>query len=279
MARNPTPSARALAIALAVLTAFQFALLSTPTEPRGASHGAASKQASRLFSPCLGERRDGVRRLRRPRAAGACALVRARRGDRPVPCRTAPGRWLPPVGAIAFGRTQECDYVCERIADPATTGSPGRRSPKLEPFTERRAGRAASRRGRSSGRGCRRTSGSCAGRPPPTRRAAASPSRRQLLVPDAQRHHVARARAMPSRGRRRSRGRRARSRARLADAEDQVDPVAHRDVLALAVDVDVARRAVRRDGQVAADAVGAETEVAQRLERAELDRSRASGPA
>jgi hypothetical protein len=57
----------------------------------------------------------------------------------------------------------------------------------------------------------------------------------------------------------------------VARAQDQVGPVGHRDVRALAVDVDVAGDALRGDGEVAADAVGAEAEVAQRLERAELD--------
>jgi hypothetical protein len=28
-----------------------------------------------------------------------------------------PDGGIPPVGAVAFGRTQECDYVCERIAE------------------------------------------------------------------------------------------------------------------------------------------------------------------
>src|SRR4029078_9483802 len=58
----------------------------------------------------------------------------------------------------------------------------------------------------------------------------------------------------------------------LPDAEDEVDPVAHRDVLALAVDVDVAGGSLRSDSQVAAYAIRAEAEVAQRIERAELDR-------
>src|SRR5205814_381632 len=57
----------------------------------------------------------------------------------------------------------------------------------------------------------------------------------------------------------------------LADAENQLGPVAHRDVLALPVDVDVAGDPARGDGQVPADAVRAEAEVAQRLELAELD--------
>jgi hypothetical protein len=28
-----------------------------------------------------------------------------------------PDGGIPPAGAIAFGRTQECDYVCQRIAE------------------------------------------------------------------------------------------------------------------------------------------------------------------
>jgi hypothetical protein len=28
-----------------------------------------------------------------------------------------PDGGIPPSGAVAFGRTQECDYVCERIAE------------------------------------------------------------------------------------------------------------------------------------------------------------------
>src|SRR5918994_787128 len=55
------------------------------------------------------------------------------------------------------------------------------------------------------------------------------------------------------------------------EAQDQVSPVGHGDVLALPVDVHVAGHALRRDGQVAAHAVGAEAEVAQRLERAQED--------
>ncbi len=57
----------------------------------------------------------------------------------------------------------------------------------------------------------------------------------------------------------------------LAHAENEVSPVAHRDVLALAVDVDVARHAVGGDREMAADAVRAVAEVAERLELPELD--------
>src|SRR4029078_5431038 len=89
----------------------------------------------------------------------------------------------------------------------------------------------------------------------------------QLLVADAERHHVGDAGAE----------------AGLVDddvavfgpepaldtrAQDQVGPVGHRDVRALAVDVDVPGDSLRGDGEVAADAVGAEAEVAQRLARA-----------
>ena len=58
----------------------------------------------------------------------------------------------------------------------------------------------------------------------------------------------------------------------LAEAQDRLRPVAHRDVLALPVDVDVAGAALGRDGEVAADPVRAEAEVAHRLQVAELDR-------
>src|SRR4029077_19385582 len=92
----------------------------------------------------------------------------------------------------------------------------------------------------------------------------------QLLVADPQGHHLALAGAvarfrrdhMPS-GRPEA--------VLLSRADDQVAPVAHRDVLALPVHVDVARDALRGNGQVAADAVGAEAEVAQWIELTELD--------
>src|SRR5262249_50839629 len=57
-----------------------------------------------------------------------------------------------------------------------------------------------------------------------------------------------------------------------AEPDDELCPVAHRDVLALPVDIDVTRHALRSDCQVAADPVRAETEVAERFEIAELDR-------
>ena len=90
----------------------------------------------------------------------------------------------------------------------------------------------------------------------------------QLLVADAKRHHLARARAealgcaheLPLDP----------VALLAADPEDQVGPVAHGDVPSLAVDVEVARDPARRDGEVAAHAVRAEAEVAQRLELAEL---------
>ena len=93
---------------------------------------------------------------------------------------------------------------------------------------------------------------------------------RQLLVADAERHHLARAGAV-ARGGRDDAPAGGPEAVLLADADDQRRPVGHRDVLALAVDVDVAGDALRGDGQVAADAVGAEAEVAQRVELAELD--------
>ena len=92
----------------------------------------------------------------------------------------------------------------------------------------------------------------------------------QLLVADAQRHHLARSRAHAQR--RRHDLAVAPVALLAADAQDERRPSPHRDVLALAVDVDVAGDAFRGDGEVAANAVGAEAEVAQRLERAELDR-------
>ena len=56
-----------------------------------------------------------------------------------------------------------------------------------------------------------------------------------------------------------------------ADPEDQACPVCHRDVVSLAVAVDVAGDAVDGDHQVAPDAIRAEAEVAHRLEVSELD--------
>ena len=92
----------------------------------------------------------------------------------------------------------------------------------------------------------------------------------QLLVADAEGHHLGRARAVARLGRDHvpAGGPEA---VRLADLDDLLRPVRHRDVLALPVDVDVAGDALRGDGQVAAHAVGAEAEVAQRVELAELD--------
>ena len=51
--------------------------------------------------------------------------------------------------------------------------------------------------------------------------------------------------------------------------DDQVGPVPHRDVLTLAVHVDVAGGSLGGDHQVPADTVRAEAEVSQRLERTE----------
>ena len=148
---------------------------------------------------------------------------------------------IPPVGAIAFGRTQECDYVCERIAESGDYWIARVVGPRARSASRAARRSTASRRGRSSARGSPRTSGSC-------RSDAFLPGHaglpaglgRQLLVTDAQRHHLARPRPVPRRARDDlpARGPEA---LRLADAEDEVDPVAHRDVLALAVDVDVAR--------------------------------------
>src|SRR6266540_6474081 len=91
----------------------------------------------------------------------------------------------------------------------------------------------------------------------------------QLLVADAESHHVARAGAEAcGDGDDLALGPVA---PLLTDAQDQRGPVGHRDVLPLAVDVDVARRTVGGYGQVAADAVGAKAEVSQWLECAELD--------
>ena len=71
----------------------------------------------------------------------------------------------------------------------------------------------------------------------------------QLLVADAQRHHLARARA-GTRSASVTISRAGPVALLPPDAEDQLGPVAHRDVLALPVDVDVAgdRRARRRSG-------------------------------
>src|SRR5439155_20243298 len=81
----------------------------------------------------------------------------------------------------------------------------------------------------------------------------------ELRVADAERHDVGHARPQPiGRGDDLAAGRPVAL--LLADAQDPLRPVAHRDVAPLAVDVDVARDAVRRDGEVAADAVGAEAE-------------------
>src|SRR5207253_681232 len=73
--------------------------------------------------------------------------------------------------------------------------------------------------------------------------------RRELLVADTQRQHVARARPFAVLNRL--------DVAAVApvsvlspDTNDQVGPVAHRDVLSLAVDVDLAGRALPRDHQV-----------------------------
>src|SRR5262245_9080456 len=91
----------------------------------------------------------------------------------------------------------------------------------------------------------------------------------QLLVADAQRHDLARAGAHPSG---------CRDDLALApvallstDGEDEIRPLLHRDVLSLAIDVKIAGNAFRGDHQMAAHPVGAEAEVAQRLERTELD--------
>ena len=65
-------------------------------------------------------------------------------------------------------------------------------------------------------------------------------SRVQLLVADAQRHHVGDAGPQALLRRDDRRGRRRPEAVLDADPEDQVGPVRHRDVLALAVDVDVA---------------------------------------
>src|SRR5581483_5255126 len=92
----------------------------------------------------------------------------------------------------------------------------------------------------------------------------------QLVEADTEGHHLARSRA-EARRRRHELAAGGPEASLLADAEDARGPVGHRGVLALAVDVDVAGDAVRGDRQVAADAVGAEAEVAQRLERAQLD--------
>src|SRR5664280_3718964 len=92
----------------------------------------------------------------------------------------------------------------------------------------------------------------------------------ELLVTDPERQHVARTRAeallyrdqlAPGRP----------VTLRLADLEDLLGPVPHRDVLALPVDIEIAGDSVSGDGQVPAHPVGAKAEIAQRLEIAELD--------
>src|SRR5919204_5979643 len=92
----------------------------------------------------------------------------------------------------------------------------------------------------------------------------------QLLVADAQRHHLARAGPVAV-------GRRDDLApipvALLAtDAEDELGPLAHRDVLALPVHVQVAGNPARGDDEVPAYAVRAEAEVTHGLELSELDR-------
>src|SRR5581483_8700365 len=92
----------------------------------------------------------------------------------------------------------------------------------------------------------------------------------ELVVADAYRHHLARAGPV-ARRRRHDLAAGGPEAAFLADAQDQRRPLGHRDVLALPVHVHVPRDSVRGDGEMAADAVGAEAEVAQRLQRPELD--------
>ena len=80
-------------------------------------------------------------------------------------------------------------------------------------------------------------------RPPPSDTFGSQPvSRGQLLVADAQRHHLARAGAVAAFGRDDLRGRPARSRAPRRRGGSASTQSRHRDVLALAVDVDVAGR-------------------------------------
>src|SRR5262249_55554394 len=92
----------------------------------------------------------------------------------------------------------------------------------------------------------------------------------QLVVADPQRDHLARTRAEAG-GRRHDFAACGPEAGLLADPQDQLRPLVHRDVLALAVDIDVAGDAVRRHRQVTADAVGTEAEVTQRLQLPELD--------
>ena len=84
--------------------------------------------------------------------------------------------------------------------------------------------------------------------------------RRQLLVADAQRHHVA-CTGTEAERRRHDLAVVAPEAEFLACLEDQVGPRLHRDVLSLPVDVDVTGLAVCSHGQVATDAVGAEAEI------------------
>src|ERR1035437_2010728 len=92
----------------------------------------------------------------------------------------------------------------------------------------------------------------------------------ELLVTDPKREHVARSRAVamlyrdqPAPG--------GPVTFSLADLEDLLGPVRHRDVLALPVNVEIARDSVSGDHQVPAHPVGAEAKIAKRLEITELD--------
>ena len=87
-----------------------------------------------------------------------------------------PDGGIPPPGSLVFLRFQDCDFECEDVASweeyrLVRSGDGSARAGLRAACPSR-----ASPRGRSSGRGSRRTSGSSAGRLPPTRRAAASRS-------------------------------------------------------------------------------------------------------
>ena len=170
---------RVLVAALVALAGLQFAAFvnayRTDGPLRTGRFEAGSPGAARNG---LGGRRNRVRRLRRPRAARARALVRPRPRHRPVEGRQASGRRR---AACRRRRLRPDAGVRLRLRPPRRVRRLLDRESRAArgPSRASRAGRRsrASRRGRSTARGSRRTSGSSGGRPPPTTPAAASPSR------------------------------------------------------------------------------------------------------
>ncbi len=110
--------ARALAIALAVLAAFEFALFVDTYRTEGPLRtGRFEAGVPDLLSVAWAS--DGTAYvdyddLEPLGLARWYSLARSIDQSRVV---RLPDGGIPPVGAIAFGRTQECDYVCERIAE------------------------------------------------------------------------------------------------------------------------------------------------------------------